>query len=126
MSSTYITASASRGTKAIESEFPNGLEKAILTTDRWAAQLKTESAGHQLCIAHLLRDLNFIEEVDKIDWSTRLKELLKKGLDLKKQQLEYSRSNPVVLQLEQDLDVLLQEEIPKHHTKKLMFSKNRL
>jgi transposase len=111
--STFITVSESRGTKAIDDVFPDGLENVVLTTDRWAAQLKTKSAGHQLCIAHLLRDLNFIEEVDKIDWSKRLKELFKKGLRLKKEQLEYSKNNPLVVELEQELDILLQEQIPK-------------
>jgi transposase len=116
--STYITVSESRGTKAIESVFPDGLEKAILNTDRWAAQLKTKSAGHQLCISHLLRDLNFIEEVDEIDWSKRLKQLLKEGLALKNIQLEYSKDNPLAMQLEQDLDFLLRENIPKEYYKR--------
>ena len=111
--STYLTASKSRGMEAIECEFPEGLYNGVLNTDRWAAQLKTKSAGHQLCISHLLRDLNFIEEVDKIDLAKRLKELLKKGLELKKQQLEYSKNNPLVMQLEQELDILLQEKVPK-------------
>lgn len=116
--STYITASKSRGMTAIENVFPDGLKNCILNTDRWAAQLKTKSAGHQLCISHLLRDLNFIEEVDKIDWSKRLKELLQKGLELKKQQLEYSKDNLLVMELEQELDILLKEEIPKKAYKK--------
>jgi transposase len=116
--STYITASKSRGMKAIENVFPFGLQKSILNTDRWAAQLKTKSAGHQLCISHLLRDLNYIEEVDKIDWSKRLKELLQKGIDLKKQQLEYSKDNPLVVELEQELEILLKEEIPQKAYKK--------
>ena len=116
--STYITVSENRGTKAIESVFPDGLEKAILNTDRWAAQLKTNSAGHQLCISHLLRDLNFIEEVDKIDWSKRFKELLKEGLALKDLQLEYSKDNPLVMKLEQNLDIQLHENIPKETYKK--------
>jgi transposase len=111
--STYVTVSKSRGMEAIESVFPDGLEKGILNTDRWAAQLKTKSAGHQLCISHLLRDLNFIEQVDKIDWAKRLKELFKKGLELKKNQLEYSKNNPLAMQLEQELSELLQEIIPK-------------
>lgn len=123
--STYITASESRGTKAIDSVFPDGLEKGILNTDRWAAQLKTKSAGHQLCISHLLRDLNFIEEVDKTDWAKRLKELLKKGLELKKNQLEYSKNNPLVMQLEHELDILLQENIPKDiYSKTFIFQKS--
>jgi len=110
---TYLTLSESRGMKAIDSVFPEGLEKAILNTDRWAAQLKTRVAGHQLCVAHLLRDLKYTEEVDNIDWATRFKEFLKLGLELKSQQIECSRDNPLAIQLEQELDKLLQENIPK-------------
>lgn len=110
---TYLTLSESRGMKAIDSVFPEGLEKAILNTDRWAAQLKTKAAGHQLCVAHLLRELKFTEQIDNIDWATRFKEFLKQGLELKNQQLEYNRDNLLVIQLEQELDKLLHENIPK-------------
>ena len=113
ISATYITISDSRGVKAIEHVFPEGLKKAILNTDRWAAQLQTPAAGHQMCISHILRDLNYIEQVDIIDWAKRLKVILKQGIELKRQQLEYSRGNPLAMQLERDLDKLLQENIPK-------------
>lgn len=123
--STFLAASESRGTKAIDNIFPKGLEKSILTTDRWAAQLKTRTAGHQLCISHLLRDLNFIDEVDKIDWAKRVKILLKKGLELKKQESEYSYNNPAIMRLERELDILLKETIPKDlFSKTLTFQKS--
>ena len=111
--STFLTASESRGSKTIDSMFPDGLINSILNTDRWAAQLKTKTAGHQLCISHLLRDLNFIEEVDNIDWAKRLKVLLKKALELKKQLSQYSHSHPATIELEQGVNILLQEIIPK-------------
>jgi transposase len=110
---TYLTVSKSRGCKAIDNEFPSGLTNSILNTDRWGAQLKTKAAGHQLCVAHLLRDLNFIVEVDKIDWANRCKSLFLQALNLKKQQSEYKKSDPTVMQLEQNLDIILQENIPK-------------
>jgi transposase len=124
--STYITAHKSRGMEAIKSVFPEGLENVILNSDRWASQLKTKAAGHQMCIAHLLRDLNYIEAVDKIDWATRLKALFKKGLELKKQQSEYSRTNPLVMQMEDELDILLQEKIPKDLYHKTYVLQNNL
>ncbi len=123
---TYITAHKSRGMEAINSVFPEGLENVILNSDRWASQLKTKAAGHQMCIAHLLRELNYIEQVDKIDWATRLKALFKKGLELKKQQSEYSKTNPLVMQLEEELDILFQEKIPKDLYKKSYVLQNNL
>ena len=118
VNSTYLSTSHSRGMAAIDSIFPDGLGKSILNSDRWAAQLGTKASGHQLCIAHLLRDLNFIAEVDKIDWSKRLKVLLQKGLELKQQESVCSYNNPEAMQLERELEILLKEEIPKNRFKK--------
>jgi transposase len=112
---TYISCSDNRGSKTIDSLFPEGFKNSILCTDRYAAQLKTESKGHQVCVAHLLRDLNFIEELDKTDWAKRFKQLLKRALTLKMSQSEYSREDPKVMELEHDLEELLQEDI--HRTK---------
>ncbi len=111
--STFLTASESRGSQTIENIFPEGLPNGILNSDRWAAQLKTVAAGHQLCIAHLLRDLKYLEQLERNDWTKRLKELLKKSLSLKEQQEEYIRGDTVSLELEQELDILLEESIPK-------------
>ena len=110
---TFLTASESRGSQAIDNIFPDGLPNGILNSDRWAAQLKTVAAGHQLCIAHLLRDLKYLEQLERNDWTKRLKELLKKSLNLKEQQVEYIRGDTVPLELEQELDILLEESIPK-------------
>jgi len=110
---TFLTTSESRGSQAIENIFPDGLPNGILNSDRWAAQLKTVAAGHQLCIAHLLRDLKYLEQLERNDWAKRLKELLKKSLNLKKRQAEYIRGDTVPLELEQELDILLEESIPK-------------
>ena len=113
---TYLEAMDNRGSQAIDSVFPDGLVNSILNTDRWAAQLKTLSAGFQMCISHLFRDLNYIEQVDKIDWATRLKALFIKGIELKELQSEYSKAHPLVMHLEQELDILLKED-PKKVTK---------
>ncbi|TDI64596.1 MAG: hypothetical protein E2O88_11215 [Bacteroidetes bacterium] len=54
-----MTLDPSRGFKSIKQLFPDGLTNSILVSDCWAAQLKTPAAGHQLCIAHLQRELNY-------------------------------------------------------------------
>lgn len=117
---TFLTASESRGSQAIENIFPEGLPNGILNSDRWAAQLKTVAAGHQLCIAHLLRDLKYLEQLERNDWTKRLKELLKKSLNLKEQQAEYIRGDTVPLELEQELNILLEESIPKDRNSKTL------
>jgi transposase/regulator of replication initiation timing len=54
---TYIFLHPSRGKAAIDSHFPAGLSKSILVTDRHRSYFITETAGHQLCLAHLIREL---------------------------------------------------------------------
>jgi len=110
---TFLTASKSRGSQTIDNIFPAGLPNSVLNSDRWAAQLKTVAAGHQLCIAHLLRDLKYLEQLERNNWTKRLTVLLKKSLKLKEQQVEYTRGDTVALELEKELDILLEESIAK-------------
>jgi transposase len=110
---TYISSSKSRGSKTIEAEFPNGLPNTILSSDRWAAQIKTPALEHQFCIAHLLRDLKYLEQLEKNEWSIKMKQVLKDALELKLKRSHYSKSDEEVIQIEQRFDILLQENIPK-------------
>lgn len=72
---TFLVASGSRGSKTIDRVWENGLPNAVLVSDRWAAQLKVK-ANHQLCLAHLLRDLIFLEESEKHPFATLFKQVL--------------------------------------------------
>jgi len=110
---TYISSSKSRGSKTIETEFPNGLPHTILSSDRWAAQIKTPALAHQFCTAHLLRDLKYLEQLEKNQWSIKVKQLIKDALDLKSKRSHYSRTDDEAIQIEQRFDILLQEHIPK-------------
>ena len=68
-----------RGAKEIDDKFGKGaLEDMVLTTDRHSAYFTLKVKGHQICIAHLLRNLNYLNELDKEQtWSSRLQELLR-------------------------------------------------
>ena len=59
---TYIAYSKNRGFASIETNFANGFQKAVLVHDCWASHFKTSCKTHQICIAHLLRELVFFEE----------------------------------------------------------------
>jgi len=80
---TFLKASKSRGFDTVEKIFPDGLPNATIGSDRWAAQLKTESKDKQICFPHLQRELNYLEEKEKNDWATHFKKLLKQALDLR-------------------------------------------
>ncbi len=84
---TYIVCAASRGYQTIKDAFSNGLPNAVLVHDRWPCHFQMDAKGHQICCAHLLRDLNYINELykDKCEWASQLKALLHDAIKLKKE-----------------------------------------
>ena len=84
---TYIVCAASRGYKTVIETFSNGLPQAILVHDRWPSHFMMDAKGHQICTAHLLRDLNYINELykNKCQWANDFKTLLQDAIQLKKQ-----------------------------------------
>lgn len=86
---TYLAYSDNRGEQTIIDRFPEGLPNAVMVHDCYNAQFRIKSKGHQMCTAHLLRELNFfIEEGDK--WSIKFKEQIKNALGL----LKKIKANP--------------------------------
>jgi transposase len=63
---TFIKASLSRGYETIENLFPDGFPQAVYVSDCLAAQLKTPARLHQICLAHLLRELNNFEDASRL------------------------------------------------------------
>jgi transposase len=106
---TFIVAACSRSKQVIEDTFPQGLPNAILCSDRLAAQLSTWTKGTQLCLAHLLRDLNFLIETENTQWAIDFKVLLKEAMLLKKVQTHYDKKDTKVIEIEQKADKLLKQ-----------------
>src|ERR1700683_1727608 len=76
---TFLVASFSRGGETIKNTFSKGLPKSILGSDAWAPHLSTVCKGHQLCLAHLLRELNYLIELYPGNkWPAQVKTLLKR------------------------------------------------
>jgi len=128
---TYLTASDNRGFQTIEALFPKGLPNAIVGTDRWAAQLKTQTKGKQLCIAHLLRDLIYLIELEKGQWAQQFKTLLLKALkireDCDEKQKALEANDEKAQDLEQQLDKLIIAYLnKKEYPKCLTFQKSML
>ena len=84
---TYIVCAQSRGFKTIGEVFENGLPNATLIHDRWPCHFQMDAKAHQICTAHLLRELNYINELyeDKCGWATSFKTLLQDAILLKKE-----------------------------------------
>lgn len=122
---TYITISPSRGFATIMGTFPDGFPQATLVSDSWAAQLKTPAKRHQLCLAHLLRELNFLHELYKIKWITEMKEVLSSAINLKKRMtpeqydLPFKERNDLLSKF----DELINQELPDKYSKIFPFKK---
>ena len=80
---TFIAASANRGFATIQSYFEDGFKKAVYVSDCLAAQLKVAAHKHQLCVVHLLRELNNFEDALQCNWSKSLKILLQQSIAIK-------------------------------------------
>ena len=122
---TFIVASFNRGYKTIEQYFTDGFPLSIYVSDCWAAQLKVVAFLHQLCTAHLLRELCNFEDALGCKWSIAMKQLLQEAIALKKQLApqDYLQSPAAVNQIEERLTQLLQADHSTSHKKVQAFNK---
>lgn len=98
---TYIVAASSRSKQVIADNFPDGLPNSILCSDRLAAQLSTITKGNQICLAHLLRELNYLIEAEQHTWAMEFKTLLADAIRLKQTQNAYDKDDERVKNIEQ-------------------------
>ena len=59
---TYVVFSKNRGIATIDANFQTGFKDAVLVHDCWSSHFKTKCKTHQLCVAHLIRELVYLEE----------------------------------------------------------------
>jgi transposase len=122
---TFIVSFASRGYAVIEEYFKDGFIHSFYVSDCWASQLKVKAFAHQLCMAHLLRELsNFAQNLNS-QWSAKMKNLFMRAIELKNKMTEYDYSNPPpeVANFKTELDELLQVDYSKFHEKEQAFVK---
>lgn len=82
---TYVYQDKSSGVKAINKHFPDGLPDSILVTDRHGSYFNMEVKNYQVCIAHLLRNIQYLSELDPAqNWSARVATLLTKAIHIRK------------------------------------------
>ena len=106
---TFIAVSLSRGYETINNLFKNGFPISVYVTDCLRAQLKVPAKVHQICIAHLLRELNNFIDVFKCPWSVQIKELFQQAIKLESQMSpeDYRSPSEKVIVIQQQLDQLL-------------------
>lgn len=82
---TYVIPSGNRGFATIQSNFEDAFPKSVLVHDCWKSHFQTPVENHQICTAHLLRELNYFIEVHKDPWSIKLHQLILEYLRIKKE-----------------------------------------
>lgn len=123
--STFIVASENRGFKTIEKNFSQGFPQSVLVHDCWKSHFQTQALDHQVCIAHLFRELNYFTERYKDPWVSRFKKVLKQAIEVKKQMSVSDYYQPCHQRhnMENALNALLGEEINEKHKELVTFKK---
>jgi len=125
---TVLAMSESRGLKAITSHFQEGFGEAILCHDAWRTYFHYSENRHQLCCAHMLRELNYMVERYKSTWAEELRSLFREAISLKKKLTEFSdqQAKENIAAIESQLDKLLQATVNKTHKEAVTFQKRLL
>jgi len=124
---TYIVITKSRGFVTVTNTFPNGFPNATYVSDAFGSQLKTSARRHQLCLAHLLRDLNFLEQLYHHKWANDMKALLKKAIILKNSMTleQYDKPLEERTEIQKEFGILINQKLPKKVPKIFTFQ-NRM
>ncbi len=78
---TLLFHGSGRSHKELESRFGCSLERMTAVTDRHSAYFTLNFLNHQVCIAHLLRELQYLNELDKEQqWSRNVESLLQEAV----------------------------------------------
>ncbi len=122
---TYIAPSENRGFATIESNFENGFENAVLIHDCWKSHFQTPALDHQICTAHLLRELNYFIDAHKDPWATKFRQLLIDALEVKQKmkQVDYYKSHQPKTAIETRFNKLLEQNVNEKIAELVTFHK---
>ena len=78
---TLLFHGSGRSHKELESRFGSSLERMVAVTDRHSAYFTLNFLNHQVCVAHLLRELQYLNELDtEQQWSRNVESLLQQAV----------------------------------------------
>ncbi len=117
---TFIKVSSNRGKQTIMESFPNGFPNSTLVHDCWRSHCYTPAKSHQLCLPHLIRELNYLIELGKERWSKKFKEVLLKACRQKEEILKFPKINhkAKIEEIETQVAELLNKSLSKNKTEK--------
>ena len=124
---TFITITDNRAQRTITETFKDGFENSVLVHDCWASHFNTKALSHQVCTAHLLRDMNYLTELYNHKWSKVCKVIFQSALKLKTQMshADYYIHNIARTRIENRIDRLLNYKLSDKN-KELITFQNRL
>jgi transposase len=110
---TYLFASENRGsssiTSALEGVYTN---KSVLVHDCYSSHFSVESKTHQICLAHLLRELKFLIEKRNSYWPARFRKVLLTAMDIHKKRL-VGVEQKVIEKIKRIVDLLIDAPMEK-------------
>ena len=78
---TLLFRASGRGSKVLADQFGYSLERMTAVTDRHSAYFALHFLNHQVCLAHLLRELQYLSELNTGQkWSERVANLFRKAI----------------------------------------------
>lgn len=122
---TFITITDNRAQRSITETFKDGFKNSVLVHDCWASHFNTKALSHQVCTAHLLRDMNYLTELYNHKWSKVCKMIFQSALKLKKQmsKSDYYIHSPERTNIEDRLDWLLNYQLSDKNKELMTFQK---
>lgn len=121
---TFIAHSEKRGGSAITENFPNGFPNSTLVHDGWKPQVNTTANFHQLCLAHLQRDLKYLNQLyPKNNWGKSFLILLYDSLKVKRNMnsVKYNKNYLLKKNIYERLELLLSKPPPEIYKKLITF-----
>lgn len=81
---TLVFRGAGRGAKVLEERFGESLKNMVAVSDRHSAYFAIDFLDNQICLAHLLRNLEYLNDIDKEQtWAKEVQELLREAIHLR-------------------------------------------
>jgi transposase len=82
---TYITGGKKKKKEVFSSVMPQGMPETILVSDCYSPYFNVNVKNHQLCTAHILRELIYLSELyNKHPWSEQMAALIREAIHLRK------------------------------------------
>lgn len=81
---TLVFRETGRAAKVLEERFGDSLKKMIAVSDRHGAYFKIDFLDNQICLAHLLRNLEYLNDLDKEQtWAKEVQQLLREAIHVR-------------------------------------------